>query len=63
MKKTDICYYLSVTKEENSAFIVAPNQNSVNVTDQSKTEGNRPFIGSLKNILYYINFVIMRDIL
>jgi len=32
MKKTDICYYLSITKEENSAFIVASNQNNNNST-------------------------------
>lgn len=29
MKKTDTCYYLSITKEENSSFVVA-NQNNVN---------------------------------
>nr|XP_033332349.1 potassium channel subfamily T member 2 isoform X7 [Megalopta genalis] len=26
MKKTDTCYYMSITKEENSAFVVANNQ-------------------------------------
>jgi potassium channel subfamily T member 1 len=28
MKKTDTCFYLSITKEENSAFIVANNATS-----------------------------------
>ncbi|XP_026667395.1 potassium channel subfamily T member 1 isoform X2 [Ceratina calcarata] len=28
MKKTDTCYYMSITKEENSAFVVANNQTS-----------------------------------
>ena len=40
MKKTDTCYYMSITKEENSAFVVAnqggdPNQ----VVTESKTDG------------------------
>ncbi|XP_024939227.1 potassium channel subfamily T member 2 isoform X3 [Cephus cinctus] len=29
MKKTDTCYYMSITKEENSAFVVANHQSSV----------------------------------
>lgn len=29
MKKSDTCYYLSITKEENSAFTVANQQNAV----------------------------------
>jgi len=29
MKKTDTCYYMSITKEENSAFVVANNQSGV----------------------------------
>ncbi|TGZ57214.1 Potassium channel subfamily T member 1 [Temnothorax longispinosus] len=29
MKKTDTCYYMSITKEENSAFVVANNQGSI----------------------------------
>lgn len=27
MKKDDTCYYMSITKEENSAFVVHQNQN------------------------------------
>lgn len=41
MKKTDTCYYMSITKEENSAFVVAQN-NANNTNDQmttTKTEG------------------------
>ncbi|XP_029165057.1 potassium channel subfamily T member 2 isoform X19 [Nylanderia fulva] len=30
MKKTDTCYYMSITKEENSAFVVANNQSGIN---------------------------------
>lgn len=29
MKKTDTCYYMSITKEENSAFVVANNQGGI----------------------------------
>lgn len=29
MKKDDTCYYMSITKEENSAFVVNQNQNLV----------------------------------
>lgn len=29
MKKTDTCYYMSITKEENSAFVVANNQSGI----------------------------------
>lgn len=28
MKKDDTCYYMSITKEENSAFVVNQNQNT-----------------------------------
>lgn len=28
MKKDDTCYYMSITKEENSAFVVHQNQNN-----------------------------------
>lgn len=38
MKKTDICYYMSITKEENSAFIVASNQNT-GTTEQQPSDG------------------------
>lgn len=29
MKKDDTCYYMSITKEENSAFVVHQNQNQL----------------------------------
>ncbi|KAK7583793.1 hypothetical protein V9T40_004756 [Parthenolecanium corni] len=38
MKKTDVCYYLSITKEENSAFIVASDQNNANPSQPPQTE-------------------------
>lgn len=37
MKKDDTCYYMSITKEENSAFVVNQNQTT---PDQPK-EGKR----------------------
>ncbi|XP_076288743.1 slowpoke 2 isoform X5 [Lasioglossum baleicum] len=43
MKKTDTCYYMSITKEENSAFVVANNQatgaEGMQVVIESKTDG------------------------
>jgi potassium channel subfamily T protein 1 len=42
MKKDDTCYYMSITKEENSAFVVHQNQNSSLETQQKEatfTEG------------------------
>ncbi|XP_066590197.1 potassium channel subfamily T member 2 isoform X3 [Prorops nasuta] len=42
MKKTDTCYYMSITKEENSAFVVANHQgsaiDSTAVVIETKTE-------------------------
>lgn len=39
MKKTDICYYLSITKEENSSFVVhASNQTAVDIKVGQKTD-------------------------
>lgn len=39
MKKSDICYYLSITKEENSSFVVhASNQTAVEIPVAQKTE-------------------------
>ena len=32
MKKTDICFYMSITKEENSAFVVGSNNPATNTT-------------------------------
>jgi potassium channel subfamily T member 1 len=39
MKKDDTCYYMSITKEENSAFVVHQNQN--NQLDTQQKEGER----------------------
>lgn len=44
MKKTDTCYYMSITKEENSAFVVANNQTGTvaegtQVVVETKTDG------------------------
>lgn len=42
MKKTDTCYYMSITKEENSAFVVANHQTATEATQvvvDGKTEG------------------------
>ncbi|XP_024081245.1 potassium channel subfamily T member 2 isoform X5 [Cimex lectularius] len=40
MKKSDTCYYMSITKEENSAFVVANNQAAIQAEalPQTKTE-------------------------
>ncbi|XP_053976942.1 potassium channel subfamily T member 2 isoform X10 [Hylaeus anthracinus] len=41
MKKTDTCYYMSITKEENSAFVVANNQTvaeGMQVITETKTD-------------------------
>lgn len=46
MKKTDTCYYMSITKEENSAFVVANHQTGTGATEpshvvvESKTDGS-----------------------
>jgi potassium channel subfamily T member 1 len=37
MKKTDTCYYMSITKEENSAFVV-----NINTTPQSTQPPGQP---------------------
>lgn len=37
MKKDDTCYYMSITKEENSAFVVNQNQNQ-NLDTQAATK-------------------------
>lgn len=41
MKKTDTCYYMSITKEENSAFVVANHQTgeATQVVVDGKVEG------------------------
>lgn len=45
MKKDDTCYYMSITKEENSAFVVNQNQNQ-NLDTQATTKdgGKCPYI-------------------
>lgn len=40
MKKDDTCYYMSITKEENSAFVVHANQQNQQLDTQQK-EGER----------------------
>jgi hypothetical protein len=39
MKKTDTCFYLSITKEENSAFIVANHANTPEKEGGTTTSG------------------------
>jgi hypothetical protein len=36
MKKDDTCYYMSITKEENSAFVVHQNQQTNQLETQQK---------------------------
>lgn len=36
MKKDDTCYYMSITKEENSAFVVHQNQQNQQLESQQK---------------------------
>lgn len=38
MKKDDTCYYMSITKEENSAFVVHQNQNQLDTQQKEGTE-------------------------
>ncbi|KAL7736228.1 hypothetical protein ACLKA6_002907 [Drosophila palustris] len=40
MKKDDTCYYMSITKEENSAFVVNQNQTTADTTAAAKDGGN-----------------------
>jgi hypothetical protein len=42
MKKDDTCYYMSITKEENSAFVVHANQN--NQTETQTKEGKEMLV-------------------
>ena len=39
MKKCDTCFYMSITKEENSAFVVNQNQQNPVVPDSHPKEG------------------------
>lgn len=43
MKKDDTCYYMSITKEENSAFVVHQNQQNQQLDPQQK-EGESSYI-------------------
>lgn len=43
MKKDDTCYYMSITKEENSSFVVHQNQQN-QVVDPQPKEGNLKFL-------------------
>lgn len=54
MKKTDTCYYMSITKEENSAFVVANNQSGIigegtQVIVETKTDATSASNGSTTN--------------
>lgn len=52
MKKTDTCYYMSITKEENSAFVVANNQGvgeGTQVIVETKTDMTSANNGSATN--------------
>ena len=42
MKKDDTCYYMSITKEENSAFVVHQNQQNQQQPEAQK-EGKEGF--------------------
>ena len=42
MKKTDICFYLSITKEENSAFVVGATQSNTTTTAAIDTSPAAP---------------------
>lgn len=50
MKKDDTCYYMSITKEENSAFVVHANQQNQQLDAQQKegmsreSERKEPFL-------------------
>lgn len=39
MKKDDTCYYMSITKEENSAFVVNQNQQNQNADPATGKDG------------------------
>lgn len=51
MKKDDTCYYMSITKEENSAFVV--HQNQSNQTDTQTKEGKK-FANVFHNLCFRI---------
>lgn len=43
MKKDDTCYYMSITKEENSAFVVHQNQQNQQPVETQKEGGKKEF--------------------
>lgn len=58
MKKDDTCYYMSITKEENSAFVVNQNQTT---PDQPK-EGKCFLLDQAFAIRkFYFHFLSMRE--
>ena len=43
MKDSDMCFYMNLTKEENSAFILAhPNHEEARLTMSRPAQGNEP---------------------
>lgn len=57
MKKDDTCYYMSITKEENSAFVVHQNQQLETQQKEGKFENLRAFPIVLIFILSRLNAV------
>lgn len=49
MKKDDTCYYMSITKEENSAFVVNQNQNQNLDTQATTKDGGKCLIHSYRS--------------
>lgn len=39
MKKTDLCFYMSITKEENSAFVVGSTSTNTTTNQEGRVEG------------------------
>jgi len=64
MKKTDTCFYLSITKEENSAFIVANNVSSpdkeVAAAVPSSSAGCEAGVGAEKNLQQTANSIMSK---
>ncbi|XP_047741157.1 potassium channel subfamily T member 2, partial [Hyalella azteca] len=54
MRKTDVCFYMSITKEENSAFVVG-NTNSQNPTASTMADGRRISNTGMESTAYVSN--------
>jgi len=57
MKKSDICYYLSITKEENSSFVVAAHQTTIDMPSIKKEERSPSAAGNTNDtsIIYHMD--------